>query len=325
MVTRILIADDNAVCRRLLQATLSDWGYQVTTCNDGVAAVEELTRPGGPRIAIIDWVMPNLNGVDVCRTVRNHRTETYIYMILLTAQAHHDHLVTGLAAGADDFVNKPFDPEELCQRVRAAARIIELQDRLVATQQELRVQATTDALTGVCNRSELLAQLREAFQADKEHQTPLSLAMIDVDSFKQINDTHGHPFGDQVLREMAQRVGRVLRPQDIFGRYGGDEFVVGMPATPNSEAAALMREVHEEVSGCLIRHGEQQWQLDLSIGLATAEPFPSGNLKGLLSSCDAALYRAKNGGRNQVANVRCHAVAPAPGNSSNLQLCQDGA
>src|SRR5580704_1060368 len=220
---KILIADDEAVSRHLLEKTLTRAGYEVIAVENGVLAAEQLCRPDGPRLALLDWVMPELLGPDVCRHVRQRRDQPYVYMVLLTSKESKQDVVAGLESGADDYLIKPFDPDELKARLRTGLRILQLEDKLVEAREGLRFKATHDPLTGLFNRGVIVDLLgRELGRSHREGSSAVVL-LADVDHFKSINDTRGHVVGDAVLKEVACRILRSVRSYDYVGRYGGEE------------------------------------------------------------------------------------------------------
>ena len=220
---RALIAEDDSISRRMLEAFLVKWGYEVMVAKEGEEAWGMLQENDAPQLAILDWMMPGRAGIDICRSVRQMEGRPSIYIILLTARGHKKDMVEGLEAGADDYVTKPFDPFELRARLRAGQRIVELQEQLVQAREALRDQASRDPLTGLWNHGTIIAILRkEVARASRTH-GPFALAMADVDRFKTINDTYGHPAGDAVLREASRRLRGAMRTYDSLGRYGGDE------------------------------------------------------------------------------------------------------
>src|SRR5882724_6037532 len=222
---RILIADDSVVSRHLLDATLRKWGYQVVVACDGEEALAVLQGDDAPKLAILDWVMPGLTGPEVCRKVRDHakdKEREYTYILLLTSKSLKEDLITGMEAGADDYITKPFDQHELKVRLRAGTRIIDLERELVRAREDLRDQATRDSLTRIWNRGMILEILdRELARAERERR-PVGLVLADLDHFKNVNDTYGHFAGDAVLREFVRRTGSSVRPYDAVGRYGGE-------------------------------------------------------------------------------------------------------
>ena len=207
---RILIADDDALSRTLLERMLQRAGYEVTVVDNGRSAVEHLCCQDGPRLALLDWVMPELDGPAVCRQVRQKREQPYVHMLLLTAKESKQDVVEGLESGADDYLVKPFDVGELKARLRTGLRILQLEDRLVEAREDMRFKATHDPLTGLFNRGVIVDLLaREVARSHREGSCSLVL-LGDVDHFKAINDTRGHVVGDAVLREIANRICRAL-------------------------------------------------------------------------------------------------------------------
>ena len=211
---RILIAEDNAVSRKLLQATLEQWGNDVVLCANGNEAWEALQEDDAPSFAILDWMMPGMDGTEVCRRVRKFKREAYSYIILLTAKTQREDIIAGLESGADDYITKPFDRQELKVRLRAGRRILELQQALIIARDQMKDRATRDPLTGLWNRTEIFGLLENEIERSKREQKDVAVVMMDLDQFKQVNDTHGHLAGDAVLRIVSERLcAAVPRPQ----------------------------------------------------------------------------------------------------------------
>src|SRR5437867_3944798 len=215
---KVLRAEDARFARHLLQGALAGWGYEVILAEDGEQAWQALQGSEAPSIALLDWVMPGLDGLEVCRRVRQAGREPYTYIILLTGRDRQEDVVEGLAAGADDYLRKPFDNLELEARIRTGRRIVELQQELIAAREALREQATTDPLTGVANRRTILDTLGRELERSRRSGTACSMIFVDFDHFKRINDAHGHPAGDAVLRQAAAAMRAILRPYDLLGR-----------------------------------------------------------------------------------------------------------
>ena len=203
---KILIADDEPVSRRMLQGLLTKWGYEVVAAEDGKVAWERLNSADAPRIALLDWMMPERNGVDVCRELRLQRPEPYTYILLLTAKDAKESVVEGLESGADDYLTKPFHPQELKARLRVGIRLLELEDTLVQAREAMRFKATHDALTGIWNRGTILETLERETLRSRREGTSLGVIIGDLDHFKSVNDTYGHLIGDRVLRETVEAV-----------------------------------------------------------------------------------------------------------------------
>lgn len=297
---KVLAAEDNPVFQSMLANMLTKWGYTPVVAHDGNEAWEALQQPDGPQLAILDWMMPGLNGVDICRGVRAAGREPYVYILLLTARTDSQDLVEGMEAGADDYLTKPFQAHELRVRLRAGRRILDLQQQLLAAREALREQATHDGLTGLLNRNSILAILdKELARASREN-TALSVLMVDLDRFKLINDTHGHAAGDAVLCEAAHRMRESVRNYDSVGRYGGEEFVIVLPGCDAQSAQAQAARVRQTFADAPFQTGSASLQATCSIGVSW-RVHPRANEAGaLLREADLALYASKGHGRNCV-------------------------
>ena len=294
---KILIADDDPVSRLLLESTLSKLGQEVVSVADGTTAVARLLEPGAPRLAILDWMMPGLDGLAVCREVRR-RPEPYVYVILLTARDQREDMVVALDAQVDDFLTKPLDSVELRARLQSGQRVLELQERLLESQAALRHQATHDHLTGLWNRAMILEELGRTLPRTIDGNQPFAVAIVDLDHFKQINDTHGHTGGDTVLREAAGRLRAILRDYDSIGRYGGEEFLVLLPGCDAAAAADIAERARAAVAAAPVDIDGAPVPVTASIGVASVSTHIEPAV--LVDAADAALYRAKDGGRNRV-------------------------
>jgi two-component system cell cycle response regulator len=295
---RVLVAEDELVSRMRLKAQLTRWGYEVVLAKDGDEAWAILQRDDAPRLAIVDWMMPGMDGPEVCRRLRLERPEPYVYVVLLTGRGSTDDLVLGLDAGADDYLTKPFDAQELQVRLRVGRRIVELQAELVSTREALRFQATHDPLTGALNRAAALDMLTREVSRAQRSRTALSVAMVDLDHFKSINDTHGHPAGDEVLRTAVRRCQGCIRPYDSFSRYGGEEFLLLLPGCDGRTGKIAAERIREAIRHSPVPFGQQAIPVTCSIGLATLGEGMSAS--EVVARADLALYRAKHGGRDRV-------------------------
>jgi diguanylate cyclase (GGDEF)-like protein len=295
---RILIADDDPISRKLLERTLLRLGHEVEVVSDGPDAVNALLRADAPRMAILDWEMPGADGLVVCRVVRQ-RTAPYIYLILLTGRDRREDVIAGLESGADDFLTKPFDVLELQARIRSGDRVLQLQEGLLEAQEALRVQATSDDLTGLSNRRVILEQLDRELGRARHERKPLAVAMADIDHFKRINDLHGHPGGDAVLRHVARCFQIEVRAYDGVGRYGGEEFLFVLPGCEGDEAAVAMERVRSRVAMNPPQWDGKPLPVTLSVGIAWTGPGECDSAT-LTHTADEALYRAKAAGRDRI-------------------------
>ena len=297
-MVKILLADDDHVNRQLLERALVKWGYDVVLATDGAEAWHALQQEDAPKLAILDWMMPAMDGVQVCREVRKRTEQPYTYLILLTAKTQKQDVTAGIEAGADDLLTKPFDANELHARVRAGMRILALQEKLIAAQEALLVQVTKDALTGLWNRAAILEILDRELSRAKRQAVPVGIVMADLDHFKRVNDTYGHLAGDEVLRETARRMRSSVRLYDSVGRYGGEEFLIIFPGCDASRAASQTERLRARVGGEPIATSEGSISVTVSLGVFAHHQ--SKDAEFAIRAADGALYRAKNGGRNQV-------------------------
>ncbi|MGB6198529.1 MAG: diguanylate cyclase [Candidatus Acidiferrales bacterium] len=297
---KILVADDDAVSRELTVRLLQKRNYEVISAADGRAALEILRGEGAPRLALLDWMMPLVDGPEVCRELRLNPGGAYIYLVLLTSKRDKQHVVEGLESGADDYLTKPFDFEELMARLRAGTRVLDLEDNLVRARDVLRFKASHDALTGVWNRGAVLELLqREVWRTEREGGS-LAVMLVDLDHFKAVNDTLGHVSGDDVLRETARRITQAVRSYDLVGRYGGEEFLVLLPGCDRNAAEERALKLSQAVAGSPIETTGGQTRMTLSAGVISTADAPGSDPLALLRAADAALYRAKAGGRNRI-------------------------
>jgi two-component system cell cycle response regulator len=297
---QVLIVDDDNVSRRMLARTLESWHYEVISACDGNEAWRILERDGAPQLVILDWMMPGMTGPAVCRELRRRSREPYTYVLLLTARTEKQDLIDGLESGADDYLTKPFDAQELRVRLRAGLRILELQAQLLAAREALREQATRDPLTCLWNRCSILDILtREVSRANREG-TGVGVIMADLDHFKKVNDTYGHLAGDAALREAARRMQASVRAYDAVGRYGGEEFLIVLPGSGNSNAMQFAERLREKICGEPITVPEGSLMATVSLGVTAWKRGAYPTPEMLLRAADEALYRAKASGRNRV-------------------------
>jgi two-component system cell cycle response regulator len=309
---KILIADDELVSRRMLQALLTMWGHEVVSVDTGTAAYEILRATDAPRVGLLDWVMPGKDGVDVCRAIRRERPEPYTFMLLLTAKDAQENIIEGLESGADDYLIKPWDPNELKARLRTAQRILQLEDRLVEARETMRFKATHDHLTFLLNRGVIVDLLeRELVRTNREHGCTVVM-LGDLDHFKSVNDVHGHLVGDEVLREVARRLLGSARSYDFVGRYGGEEFLMVLNNCDTSHAMLRAEEVRKAVAGVPVQTARGPLPVTMSIGVIASKEWPGYGAQEILREVDAALYRAKEAGRNRSELAKPDAKSEVP-------------
>jgi diguanylate cyclase (GGDEF)-like protein len=297
---KILIAEDDPVSRRLLEAKLVKWGYDVVVTCDGDEALKALRTKDAPKLAILDWMMPGVDGVEICGMMRREAREPYIYIILLTALHRDEDLVAGMEAGADDYITKPFIANELRVRLRAGRRIIDLQNELINAREALREKAARDPLTGLWNHEEILRIMGLELSRAGRERGHVSVIMADLDLFKKVNDTHGHMAGDAVLRLTARRMLSLVRDYDYIGRYGGEEFLLVLPGCDGEWARILADRLCQSIGGDRMDISEGMLPITISLGVATTCKGRKNDVNSLLQAADMALYRAKENGRNRV-------------------------
>ncbi len=298
----VLIAEDDPVFRRILQSWLQKWNYRVIAVENGVDAWNTLQQDDAPHLVILDWMMPGMDGIELCRKIRGRGEGLYRYVLLLTAKDDKQDVVAGLEAGADDYLTKPFDVDELHARVRAGKRIVGLQHALIQAQLALQFEAAHDKLTGLWNRGAILDVLQREVERGRRDAAPLGVIMADLDHFKNINDSHGHLVGDAVLQEVALRLTASVRCYDYVGRYGGEEFLLVISGCNTPDLVAHAERLRRCIAEPPVDTGAAQIPVTLSIGVVSAQLSRHGPLKCelLIRAADAALYQAKTKGRNRV-------------------------
>ena len=240
---KVLVAEDNGTMRIMVAGVLARWGHKAVAAADGEEAWRIMQQPDAPRIALLDWEMPGIDGIEVCRRLRARESEgaAYTYAILLTSRSEKNEIVAGIEAGADDYVVKPFDQHELRARVRTGSRIIELQMELFQSKEEYRRLSRTDPLTGCLNRRAILDRIAEEMQLATKEGTMIGLSMMDIDHFKHVNDAYGHATGDVILRQFVALLGENVRSPETFGRIGGEEFLALWTARDNADIVGNQR------------------------------------------------------------------------------------
>jgi two-component system, cell cycle response regulator len=295
---KVLVADDDACMRYLICQVVRDWGYEPVEAENGAQALEHLQGPDSPKLAVLDWMMPELDGIEVCRQIRS-ANQSYIYMLLLTARQSNDDLLHGLDAGADDYLAKPVDIPQLKARLAAGRRIIELQQKLIEAYEAKRIEAAHDSLTGMLNRAAILQFLEGEHARSRRENTAVAVITADVDRFKMINDQHGHSGGDEVLRQVAHRLSHSLRKCEWIGRCGGEEFLIVLPDCDLTAAAAVAERLRVCICDTPAMWNDAQINLSISLGVAAGQDQECRG-EALVQAADQALYKAKNAGRNRV-------------------------
>jgi two-component system cell cycle response regulator len=297
---RILVAEDDAISRTLLERTLQRAGYAVISVENGVEAMAELVKQDAPRLALLDWIMPKMDGVEVCREIRRRKDQAYTYLILLSSRESKEDIVAGLESGADDYLTKPFDVDELKARLRTGHRILELEDHLVEARESMRFQATHDLLTSLWNRGVIVELMSHEIMRSRRERSCTAVMMCDIDHFKSVNDQYGHAIGDEVLREVARRLHNSVRSYDMVGRYGGEEFLVALNKCNPGSAVSRAENLREKIAGRPIQTADKPVSVTISIGLALSSEFLGSTVEEIMHHADMALYAAKGAGRNCV-------------------------
>lgn len=292
---KILVAEDSNYFRKILENTLEQWGYEVVSASDGVEAWEILQQNDSPRLAILDWVMPRMTGLEVCKNVRTRKAGYYVYTILLTSKSSKENIIAGMEAGVDDYIVKPFDEEVLRYRLKIGERILTLEDKIMQL-------ASIDALTGLLNRRVFMERLEDEVARFARLRQPISLIMIDLDNFKYINDNYGHQAGDEVLRRVGQELYTKVRKYDFIGRYGGEEFCVCAPGVDQKGAQELAERLRKGVESLNIKipNSGTELKITASLGVSCLIGDMAPDLDELIKAADEYLYLAKRRGKNQV-------------------------
>ena len=292
---KILIADDDFISSKALETNLKEWGYDVVSARDGNQAWE-LAKTNDIRLAILDWNMPGLDGIELSHRIRNENLKEdskYTYIILLTGRGGQDDIIQGLSTGADDYMTKPYSFVELKYRVQNGERIIKNEDKRIRL-------ASLDNLTKLWNRNKIFDFLDTELKRGERENTPTGVVMIDIDHFKRINDRYGHLIGDEVLVEVAGRLKNAIRPYDRIGRYGGDEIFVVLPNCGNKEARIIAKRLYDSVAKEKIATEVGSLKINISIGCVSNEKFPQVSKMELIQSSDTALLSAKKKGRDRI-------------------------
>jgi two-component system cell cycle response regulator len=307
---RIAVVDDDPSIRRLVRLFLKRSGYDIVEFATGNEAREQLMKIPWD-LAILDRRLPDMDGVMLAQELKSNPEFKTRFVIMLTGEDEQEDKVEGLDLGADDYVTKPFQYPELLARIRAGKRIVDLQKELLETNKRLELLSITDGLTGLYNHRYFQDELARAFEESARYGRPLSLAIIDLDFFKKVNDTYGHAVGDEVLQGVSKIFQESIRSTDLTARYGGEEFAVMMPETDVKDAIAFAEKIRRLAESTPVQTQAGPVNVTVSIGVATV-PHPKIHAaKELVVAADNALYRAKHAGRNQVQAEERRAEARA--------------
>jgi diguanylate cyclase (GGDEF)-like protein len=305
---RILIADDEPVSRLLLKRVVEQNEHECIVATNGVEAWERL-QADRVDVVITDWLMPEMDGPELCARIRSLPGESYTYVILLTSLGDREHFLEGMQAGADDHLAKPLDSAQLRARLLAAERVLSLHGRLAqqnaalaALNQALAESARTDPLTGLGNRLRMWEDLRVTHSQLERYGARYAVALCDIDHFKAFNDRYGHLAGDEALRLVAQLIAEQCRGSDRAYRYGGEEFLILLPGQDEAGATTALNRIREAVQEHRIPHASSSVAdvVTISGGVVAAEPGSSSSPEEVVGRADEALYQAKAAGRNRV-------------------------
>jgi two-component system chemotaxis response regulator CheY len=302
---KILIVEDEKISRMILLRALEKQGYEVLVAEDGQEGWEIFQKEKEDiYLAILDWMMPKMDGLELCHHIKKSQVSHYVYVMFLTGKSDVKDIVEGLDRGADDYLTKPFDNRELLSRIKVGLKIVELEKALKEANRKLHVLATTDGLTGILNRRALLERLWDELSRAGREKKPLCLIMLDIDHFKNVNDTYGHDAGDKVLIEVVNRIKSELRPYDMMGRYGGEEFLLGIPKTDLKTGKIIAERFRTCICERPFEINDKRLKVSISLGISNTVPSmdcdTNNLLETMIKSADDALYKAKETGRNKV-------------------------
>jgi len=295
---QVIIADDDRLSRRVLEDRCREWGFEVLTAVDGNQAWELFTEQDAPRIFLLDWVMPGINGIDLCAKIRNSSQTSYSYIVILTAHNNADNVIQGLEAGADDYISKPFNNNELRCRLNIGKRILELEDNILR-------MANIDYLTGLYNRRYFFQRMECELSRCRRENRPMGVLLLDIDNFKVVNDTYGHAAGDHVLTRLAGVLHRCCRDYDLVGRFGGEEFIICLPGANQEETFSIAERTRKQIAEESFNCTDATFTITVSIGCVSAY---NSERQDLIVAADEGLYQAKRNGKNQAVVVNLPAL-----------------
>jgi diguanylate cyclase (GGDEF)-like protein len=299
----ILLAEDDPVTRKLLKKNLVRAGYQVTCVENGHEALTLFKKSFYP-IVLTDWIMPEMDGLELCRAIRKISMNGYVYIIMLTVRDSKTDIISGLEAGADDYLTKPVNNAELIARLKTGTRVLELEKSLKTANKEIKILSTTDPLTGSYNRSYMQERFPWEIRRAKRYNRSLSVVMCDIDHFKSVNDTYGHQMGDTVLKELVRGIKESVRQEiDWVCRYGGEEFLIVTPETDIAGASVMAERLRDAISKKKFRRKGIEIGITISFGVTGFDmetPDHKITPENMVSKADEYLYQAKQAGRNRV-------------------------
>jgi len=299
----ILLVQSDTAGRMLLARQLERVGYAVIPVPNGGDALDILEKRFIPFL-VTDWEMPDMTGVELCRAVRGLTLDGYVYTILLNTRESKANVLTALAAGADDYLTKPPDDNELRARINTGRRILKLEQSLRAANKRIHQLLVTDALTSAYNRRYLMDHLPQEIERARRSSRPLSVALCDVDHFKKINETYGHQIGDRILRSLSTLLMSNLRRDiDWLVRHGGAEFLIVLPETPLADAVAVSEKIRRAIASHAFEIFGVTVNVTLSFGVAGYHSVSAPDdtaIDALIADADDCLHRSKDAGRNRV-------------------------
>ena len=311
-IATVLIADDSLLIRAVVRTNLESEGYRVEETVDGATTLEHC-RQHPPDVVLLDIEMPGMDGYQVLAELKADDQLKDVPVVFLTGRTGMQDVVSALRRGAHDYLKKPFEEQELLARVGSAVHIKQLQDQLRERNDLLDRISRTDALTGVYNRRHLDEELRRRHTDARRHDEPLCVLMLDIEHFKAVNDTYGHPAGDLVLQVFARRVQSSLRAGDVAGRWGGEEFLVILPRTDVDQGRQVAERIRSATAAAHIEAGEQTIRITVSVGCAAGR---GDSPEAIVARADSCLYQAKSSGRNKIVahpSPNDHAAAGSAG------------
>lgn len=295
---KILIADDDPISRKILSKIVTDLGYEPVSVNNGQDALDYVKRKECS-VILLDWMMPGMDGIEVCREIRRLDSEYGCYIIINSAREGSDDISRALKAGANDYISKKTSSTELKARIGVGVRTAQLEKKLIDLNNRLKYLVRIDSLTGLLNHAAILKELSIELDRGRRDVTSTSILMLDLDRFKTVNDTYGHQIGDKVLIRFSSLLTKSCRSFDRIGRYGGEEFLIVLPRTDDEECLAIGNRIRMRTETLQIDNEINILRVTCSIGCCTTINSEKHSFS-LIAAADSALFRAKKAGRNLV-------------------------